>query len=202
MFCGKCGRQLDENKTTCAFCGHNNTIGEKKAKATIKIRIKHIIVFVLIFICCFYGIKTIINKTGIHSSPEKVVTAMYEAEKEIDMDKLMKCYPDFIIKEFALEYGLDENASRKEVGNKYIKQFRFLSPEEPDISSVTAFEPITASEDIFYEVSNYECATFDDISKITEMVEVRIKYWRDASYSYDFNDYWTIKVDGKWYVLP
>lgn len=143
-------------------------------------------------------IFVLLKTSGINSSPEKVAAAIVKSEYEVDVKIMIKCMPDFVVKELAVDNGLSENASRKEVIKAIQEDYRAVTPQNVEIiSTQIAGEGTTEEYTIFRELFDYLTdKEYDSIEKIAKV---------DVECTVDGDDVsiqvTCIKMDNKWYFL-
>ena len=195
MFCKNCGAELNETSEFCRECG--TKIGEQKAdkKSPVGNR-KHfyaMIVAVLALIVFFC-----VRNNSVNSSPEKVAAATLKSEYEADIKTMMKCFPEFTIREIAAEESLPADASRNEVANIVKRNYRYETPQKVKIIETELVKEYDISEyTIFREL--YDYMTDDDYASITKVAKVNVRFTVDNEE--DSIQMTCIKMKNKWYFL-
>lgn len=197
MFCKNCGIELDENAEFCAQCDKKIS-EESSVEKTVVITRKKWLIPVLTLALMVAIIFVLLKTSGINSSPEKVAAAIVKSEYEVDVKIMIKCMPDFVVKELAVDNGLSENASRKEVIKAIQEDYRAVTPQNVEIiSTQIAGEGTTEEYTIFRELFDYLTdKEYDSIEKIAKV---------DVECTVDGDDVsiqvTCIKMDNKWYFL-
>lgn len=196
MFCKNCGIELQEGVKFCPECGTDvNAVAKKKINITVKNKkilvIFSVILAAIIFLIC-------INANGVNSSPEKVAAAIVKSEYEIDIDTMLKCFPDFTLKDIAVDEGLPSDASYNEIKNAVKKAYRYETPYKVKIVNVEEIGSYDISEyTIFRE--RYDFMTDSEYSSITKIAKVKVEFYVDGEA--DSETITCIKMKGKWYYL-
>ena len=139
-----------------------------------------------------------IKANSINSSPEKVAIATIKSEYEIDIKTMMKCLPDFTIKELADEEGLSPNASRSEVAKVVAKNYRYETPQRVKIIDTEIVGEYDISEyTIFREL--YDYMTDNEYNSIDKVAAVDVNYTVDGIE--ESTQIICIKMSDKWYFL-
>ena len=194
MFCIKCGSEIADESSFCMNCGASQ---KERTRIGIKLSKKFWCAVVILLI----GVITVVFLQfggGINESPEQVAVAAVEAMYEVDPDKLVQTFPDFVVRENAQAYGLvEESATREEIA-KAMKEFIALSsPVRQDAEIISC--KITGdldSQDISW---SYYGITRSEFLAITDTAVVMIECLVDNENLY--REIYCIEMDDKWYVL-
>lgn len=196
MFCKNCGIELNENAEFCSQCGKKVEESHTNKKIIVKNRKTIVAVAMIVLVAIIASIW--IKSNNVNSSPEKVAAAVIKSEYEIDINTMIKCFPDFTIREIAVEEGLSETASRSEVIKKVKESYRYETPLKVNI--------ICSELEGKYDVSNYtffreiyEYMTNNEYKSITEVAEVSVDYFIDGEK--ESTQITCIKMKNKWYFL-
>ena len=211
MFCKKCGKELKGNAKFCTECGEkinsvNDSIstsisgvvsdsGKKSTylKVKIGILILSMILAVVIVVMC-------ISSNSINSSPESLAIAVVESEYEIDIDKMVKCFPDFTLRALAKEYGLSKKANRSEIVEAIEEDYR---KEKPIAIEIIGAKVVSVQETddknfvLFREL--YDHMTDEEYESITKVANVEVEIFKDGKKKTIALK--TIEIDGDWYLL-
>ena len=195
MFCKKCGNELGDEALFCPECGTNVDDNEKKKKNFTLSTKKAIIVAVsFILIICVCIVIVVVN--SVNFSPENVAVAVLTSEYEVDIDTMMKCFPEFTLREIADDCDLPTDASVREISNAVKKDYRFETPQEVKIISVKEIAKFDISE---YDLDREEFMTYSEYVSIKKISVVEIDFFVDGER--DTVEVTCIKMKGKWYFL-
>lgn len=204
MICKKCGQMIEDNVTFCPACGNKVETteqilheGSKQSKPK-----KHLmLVVVLVSVAVLIAILT--NVIGIHSSATKIAETLIESQLELDFDKEVKCYPDFILREMADEYELDLDATKSEIAEARKKDYRYAS--RTDVETITAKIIKTYDDpndcDVYWR--GYRHMFSDEFDEIKEVALVTVFFTVDEDeYTRELSvDVYCVKIKNKWYYL-
>ena len=197
MFCKNCGTELTENAEFCTHCGKKINEEQNVTKATVIINKNWLLpVFAIVLVSLLAFI--LFKPSRINSSPEKVAAATVESEYEVDIDTMMECFPDFIIKELAADAGLPEGSKRSAVAEEIKKDYRYTKPQEVEIMSTEIVNVYTTDEyTIFREL--YDYLTDEEYRLITSIAKVNVNFKVDAEEKSIVLT--CIEMDDEWYFL-
>ena len=196
MFCTNCGKEVGASDAFCPNCGSNvETV--TKAKKQIPINKKSIVVFLGI-IAAIALIITVWQGNGVNASPEKVAIAAVTGEYEADIDLMVKCFPDFTIRELAWEYGLSSDASRSEVKQKIKEAYRYTEPRTVSDAKAEVVG-IYSMDEIDFLKELYDDMTDEEYEEIAEIAKVKVAFSVDGEP--EDVQATCIKMNGKWYLL-
>lgn len=195
MFCPNCGSEMSDAAAFCANCGHAYGAEVDAPKQKVN---KKIVIWLLPVAVLLVALFCLFANNGVNKSAESVAIAALESEYEVDIDKMMKVFPEFTIRELAAEYGLSPNATRKEVGNEIRKEYRYTTPADIEFLDAT----VTAEYDIskytiFREL--YDYMTDEDYDMITHVAKVEVRFRMDGDK--ESVTVTCIKMKNKWYLL-
>ena len=213
MFCKYCGAELAEDAKFCMQCGAGLDESEPatepiaaKPKANKKIiavaaAALAVVAALIVFLC--------VKNNGVNASPEAVAEAYLVSLYEFDAETQVKCWPDFMIKEVAVEYGL-KNASRRAVTKELAGMMQGEIPEKVIIKSVRVVKEYDVGEieDWYhFDFGNNlrfaygpEYAIDRDLKNIRTAAKVKVRYTVDGEE--DMMEIVTVKIKSKWYILP
>lgn len=198
MFCSKCGVQFEQETNFCPNCGVNlKSDTQSKAKKQISINKKTL--FLIVAAVAIGLVFLIAGNIGVNSSPEKVAIAAVESEYEIDIDKMIKVFPEFTLRELADDYGLSFNASRNDIANEIKKDYRYVSPEEVHIIEAEVIEEYSLEEFLRYDDFYNDYMTDTDFEGISDIAVVDVYFTVDGDEERVQVD--CIKIKGKWYLM-
>lgn len=196
MFCKNCGIELNEAADFCPECGvkvEDLHISKKIVIPKTK-RVFSLIIVVLAIIVTLICVKT----TGVNSSPEKVAVATVKSEYEIDIKTMVKCFPEFTLKEIAEGLGLSEDASRSEIIREIEEDYRYETPQDIEIIRTELVSEYDISEyTIFREI--YDYMTDKEYDSITKVAKVDVEFTVDGDR--EEIQLTCIKMKNKWYFL-
>lgn len=196
MYCANCGKEISDDAAFCQSCGCRAESGTKEKKL-IAFNKKSIVV-ILGIIAAVILIFKVCQANSVNASPENVATAAVTSEYEVDIDLMVKCFPDFTIRELAWEYGLPSGASRSEVKQKIKEAYRYTEP--CTVSEVKAeVIGIYSMDEITFLRELYDDMTDDEYKGITEIAKVKVKFRVDEKT--EDVQITCIKMKGKWYLL-
>lgn len=196
MYCSNCGKEISDADAFCQSCGSIAKTGTKEKKL-IAFNKKSIVV-ILAIIAAVVLIFKVCQANSVNASPENVAIAAVTSEYEADIDLMMKCFPDFTIRELAWEYGLPSGASRSEVKQKIKEAYRYTEP--CTVSDVKAeVVGIYSMDEITFFKELYDDMTDDEYKGITEIAKVRVTFRVDGET--EDVQVTCIKMKGKWYLL-
>lgn len=196
MYCPNCGNEISDADAFCQSCGYSVEIGSK-AKKQIAFNKKSI--FILLGIIAVVVLIFMVWQTNsVNASPENVAIAVVTSEYEADIDLMIKCFPDFTIRELAWEYGLPSNASRSDVKKELKKEYRYtesykVSNAKAEVLGIYSMDEIT----IYREL--YDDMTDEEYEKITAIAKVKVTFRVDGEA--EDVQLTCIKMKGKWYLL-
>lgn len=196
MFCKNCGIELNEKTAFCPQCGLKTEDSHINKKITVKKGkgILAIAIVILVVIVASIWLKP----NSVNASPEKVAAAVIKSEYEVDIKTMMKCFPDFTIREIAVDEGLSENASRSDVMKKVKENYRYETPQKVDIISNELVGEYDISDyTIFREL--YDYMTDNEYNLITKVAKVDVEFTVDGEE--DSIQITCIKMKNKWYFL-
>lgn len=206
MFCVKCGQEIVEGSQYCTNCGQpvnggstapnqeavlaTQNVKANKGKSKFWLAFLAVVVVIIAFV--------FIRASDVNSSPEKVAIAVVESEYEVDIDKMVKCVPDFIIREWAVRYDLSENASRNEVAKEIKEDYRYEEPAKvknirAEVTDVYDIEDYIIFRELYDYMSDQE---YDSIS---EVARVTVEFTLDGDD--ESVEVICIKMKNKWYYL-
>lgn len=196
MYCENCGKELGEASVFCQSCGCSvKTDTKQKKQITFN---KKSVVIILGIIAAAALIFKVCQARSVNASPENVATAAVTSEYEADIDLMVKCFPDFTIRELAWEYGLPSNASRSDVKQKIKEAYRYTEPST--VSDVKAeVVGIYSMDEITFFKELYDDMTDEEYEEITEIAKVKVTFRVDEKPK-DVQ-ITCIKMEGKWYLL-
>lgn len=195
MFCPNCGSEMNDTVAACSNCGYSrsNEAASKERNAKRK-NVKWLLLtaaLVVVAICLFAN-------TGINKSAENVAIAAVESEYEVDIDKMVKVFPDFTIRELAADYGLSIDATRQQVANEIKKDYRFETPADIKIIDATVTREYNISEyTIFREL--YDYMSEKDYDMISHVAKVEVRFYLDGEEN--SVTVTCIKMKNRWYLL-
>lgn len=195
MFCKNCKAELNENTDFCSQC--EIEINETPVHKVIVPKRKRIIISAIIILVV--AISLVCIKTyDVNSSPEKVAAATIKSEYEVDIKTMMKCFPDFSIREIAVDEGLAENAHRSDVIKEVEADYRHKTPQKVEITSTELIGEYDISDyTIFREL--YAYMTDKEYDLITRVAKVNVGFnLDDKENSIQIT---CIKMKNKWYLL-
>lgn len=196
MFCRKCGTELNEKADFCTQCGLK--IGDSHIHKKVIIPKRNSLIFLVLVILAIIITLTLVKTNSVNSSPEKVAAATIKSEYEIDIGTMMKCFPDFTIREIAVDEGLSENASRSEVIKEVKEDYRYETSQKVEIVSSQLMEEYDISDyTIFREL--YDCMTDKEYDLITKVAKVNVEFIVDGEEN--SIQITCIKMKNKWYFL-
>lgn len=192
MFCEKCGQEMKETDLFCVNCGSRT---EKRAGVGVNKKYIAVIFAVVVVVAVIVGISNISN---VNASPEKVAEAAVISEYEIDIDLMIKCFPDFTIRELALDYGLSPNAGRSEVKRAIKEAYRYekaytVSNIKTELLSCYDIEEITFLKELYDDMTN------EEYEAITQIATVKVSYQVDGEN--ESTQLTCVEIKGKWYLL-
>ena len=131
------------------------------------------------------------------SSATDAAEGYLQAYASHDIEALMDCVPDFMIRDLAVEVGLDENASRSDVA----KRAKIMMPSsgKTDIKIIAAMIEEFGSPDDYRILNNsyFDYLYPEDRAKITEVAIVEVVFMYEGDQ--ETAEIMCIKMDGKWY---
>ncbi len=193
MFCKSCGAELNDTAEFCSQCGKK--VGG--TQITVKINKKSLVAIAVVILTAIIGLVFVTNN-NINASPEKLAAAVIKSEYEIDIKTMMKCFPDFAIREIAVDEGLSENASRSEVVKKVQESYRYETPRKVEIVDAEIVGEFDISEYTIYR-ELYDYMTDKDYDMITEVAQVKVEFTVDGDEG--SVQVTCIKMKNKWYFL-
>lgn len=191
MFCEFCGKEISNENGQCPYCSTSVS-----SKTIIKKNFKFLLP-VLLFILALAAVL-LFNANSINSSPEKVAIAAVESEYEADVDKMIKCFPDFMIKEIAYDCGLSPNASKKKVVSSLKEDYRYASVNKVSNANATVIAECDAEDYILYK-EMYAYMTDNDMDAIKKVARVEVSFVVDGDNK--CVDLICIEMNNKWYFL-
>lgn len=200
MFCAKCGAELPNDAKFCKGCGERTHINQEEKAASvlngIKPNMKWIIiaaaaVLVVVFLLIFGG-------NGVNSSPESVAIATIKSEYEADTDTMVEVFPEFLVKQIAVENGLTKNASRGDLADALEEAYRRKTPKQVEILSTERVGEYTTDRYIIFR-ELYDYMTDEDYDDITKVVKVKVKFTVNGDT--DSITLPCIEMNGDWYYL-
>lgn len=206
MFCVKCGKEIAEGTQYCTNCGQavngERTASNQEAvlatKNTKTNKGKGIILLAVLAVVAVVLAFVFIRASDVNSSPEKVAIAVVESEYEVDIEKMVKCVPDFTIREWAVRYGLSKNASRSEVVKEIKEDYRYEEPEKLKNIRAEVIDRYDIEDYIiFRELFDY--MSDQDYDAISEVARVRVEFTLDGDD--ESVEVICIKMKNKWYYL-
>lgn len=199
MFCSKCGVQFEEKTNFCPNCGVNLKC-ETQTQAKKQMSINKKALFLIAVAVLTIGLVFLVaGNIGVNSSPENVAIAAVESEYEIDIDKMIKVFPEFTLRELADDYGLSFNASRDDIGNEIKKDYRYISPEEVHIIEAEVIEEYSLEEFLRYDDFYNDYMTDTDFEGISDIAVVDVYFTVGGEEERVQLD--CIKIKGKWYLM-
>jgi len=196
VYCPNCGNEISDADAFCQSCRYSVEIGSK-AKKQITFNKKSIFILLGI-IAVVVLIFMVWQANSVNASPENVAIAVVTSEYEADIDLMIKCFPDFTIRELAWEYGLPSNASRSDVKKELKKEYRYtesykVSNAKAEVLGIYSMDEIT----IYREL--YDDMTDEEYKKITAIAKVKVTFRVDGEA--EDVQLTCIKMKGKWYLL-
>ena len=222
MFCGKCGKELYGRVEFCPNCGtkinsnesnniennndnsnsynynnsdnHNHVSNRKKSsylKNKLAISLIFLILAGVIVVVC-------VNYNSVNSSPEKLAIAVVESEYEIDIDKMVKCFPDFTIRAIAEKYGLSKDANLSKVVEAMKKAYQKEIPMQVEIIKTEIVDEYNSGEYILYR-SLYDPMTDEEYQSITKIAKVKVELFLNGEET--SITILSVEIDGDWYLL-
>lgn len=195
MFCPNCGSEMNDAATACSNCGYSQsdevTSKERNAKRKNVKWLLLIAALVVAAICLF-------TNAGINKSAENVAIAAVESEYEADIDKMVKVFPDFTIRELAADYGLSIDATRQQVANEIKRDYRFETPADIKIIDATVTREYDISEYTIFRES-YDYMSEKDYDMISHVAKVEVRFYLDGEEN--SVTVTCIKMKNKWYLL-
>ena len=196
MYCANCGKEIGDSDIFCPSCGTGVGTGATAKKdslfhkKSIFVLLGIIAAVALIFFLC--------QKNSVNASPENVAKAAVISEYEADIDLMVKCFPDFTIRELAWEYGLSSDASCSEVKQRIKQDYRYTQPNT--VSDVkTEIVSIYSMDEITFFKELYDDMTDEEYEGITELAKVNVTFRVDGEA--EEVQLSCIKMKGKWYLL-
>ena len=192
MFCPHCGTSQEENAAFCSECGASlrDPVPTKKRKKTE-------LLLVVAIVAAIIAAVLIMNVTSVNSSPEKVAIAAIESEYEADIDKMIKCFPDFTLREIALDYDLSSNASRTEIKNKLKEEYRYNTSEKVTNARAEVISTHSPSDISSFWVK--DDITDEEFDTLQEIARVRVDFTVDGDEK--SIQVFCVKMENKWYLL-
>lgn len=196
MFCRNCGTELNEKADFCTQCGLK--IGDSHIHKKIIIPKRNGLISVVVVILTIIITLTFIKTNNVNSSPEKVAVATIKSEYEIDIETMIKCFPDFTIREIAVDVGLSPDANRSEVIKEVKEDYRYETSQKVEIVSSQLMEEYDIGDyTVFRELYNY--MTDKEYNLITKVAKVNVEFIVDGE---EISIQMTcIKMKNKWYFL-
>lgn len=197
MICEKCKNRLNKNDSYCTECGTKINNNDSNSNKTLYLKIKvgvllvSLILAVVIIVVCISG-------NSVNSSPEELAIAVVESEYEIDIDKMVKCFPDFTIRALAKEYGLSKNANISEVIEKLEEDYRKEKPIDVEIIDAKIVDEYDVDEDLLLR-GLYDPMTDKEYKSITKMVRVKVEFIANGENK--SAKLMCIEIDDNWYLL-
>ncbi|MBQ4601488.1 MAG: zinc ribbon domain-containing protein, partial [Clostridia bacterium] len=148
MYCKKCGKEVDSLSKFCPECGAE----QEKAGLTFSFTYGKAVLAVLAVLILVVVIVLAAQSKGVNSSPEKLAAATVESEYEADIDKMVKCFPEFTLREFAEDYGLSENAGPKKIADKIKEDYGNIEPVKVKITDSRLIGNYNKEDCIFPEM--------------------------------------------------
>lgn len=194
MYCKECGKEVSLNSKFCPECGaEQEKVGLSFSFTYGKAGLAVLAVLILVAVIIVLAAQT----NGVNSSPEKLAAATVESEYEVDIDKMVKCFPEFTLHEFAEDYGLPENAGPKKIADKIKEGYRNVEPVKVKITDSTLIGSYNKEDCIFPEM--YDGMTREVYDSITDMARVRVEFELDGEA--EQVSITCIEIKGKWYLL-
>lgn len=196
MYCINCGKEIGDDAAFCQSCGCSAE-ARMKGKKLIAFNKKSIVI-ILGVIAAVILIFKVCQANSVNASAKNVAIAAVTSEYEVDVDLMVKCFPDFTIRELAWEYGLPTGASRSEVKQKIKEAYRFTEPST--LSDVKAeVIGIYSMDEITFLRELYDDMTDEEYKGITEIAKVKVTFRIDEE-TEDVH-VTCIKIKSKWYLL-
>ncbi len=178
---------------------------QKKQLDKVKvIKIAKIIIPVLVVVLVLAVICSLISNSGVNSSPEKVAVAVVESIYSEDYEKMVYCFADYMISDFAERYGMSSDTSREDL----IKNIRSYEAEHDDSEETKQKIKITGTEiidissiedSIIYYDYYYEDMSYSVLSSIEQVAEIEVHFWVEGEE--ECHQVICIEIDGKWYFF-
>lgn len=195
MFCEKCGTALEEGALYCAGCGAQQASvpveGKKQRKKGFLI-----VILILLAVVATFGIYHALF--NVNASPERVAAAYIESAFEKDYHKLLKCYPDCVVRRIADDVDLPENASRRKIAKSLKEQYATTEKQDYRIVSIEIEEQGDKSD--FYIFRELYDMTKEEYNSISEAAMVEVELEDEDGDEYTMNVL-CIEMDSKWYAL-
>ncbi len=202
MICLKCGTECDDSVSFCPNCGsslnsNDNQTNDNTVNKPTKSPLKLILILVVILAIVTTGIILLTNNDG-YNSPEKLANAFVEATFELDPEKLVSCFPDFMIEKNGNNYGLT-NATRKELVKALKNEIKKSGETKQKVKIISV--DINRELSTGYDMFDYFGISNDEKEKITRVVELNVKYSLGNENSEENFEIICFEESNKWYIL-
>ena len=164
---------------------------KKKKMTTIGCICGAVAILAIVLILVFGG-------SGGFSSATDAAEAFITAYGNRDIEGILNCVPDFMIRELAVEAGLDEDAPRSDI-IKMAKAMGVIKENNTKILSSRIEERGKPEEYSRLNNSYYDYLYPEDRAKITEVAIVEVTFMYDGDE--EEAEVVCIKMDGRWYAI-
>ena len=213
-FCGKCGAKVSDGVVFCPNCGES--IGENGDEAVtqneffeadtktqrqgkIIANALRIIILAAVLIVAFLSVKSLFFKKPY----EKIIEKYYDALENQDVDKLYSLFPPQYYESMEKELDYDEEDIRDGFRDKLQSELESAENEYGD--------DITYKVEEYTDIDKYDNDKLDIMNdsyseigmEASQMYEVGVKVKTNGKEGTGVSDenFFIIKVDGKWYMM-
>ncbi len=204
MYCKNCGALLEDNVKFCSNCGTQLDVTKKQFDKTNITKIAKIAIPILAVVVVITIVASLIGNGGVNSSPEKVAAAAVESIYLEDYEKMIECFADYMVSDYAERYGLSPDASRKDLV-RYMED-QASEYENSDDSKqkikITDIETIDISilqDSVIYDDYYYEDMSYSVLSTIEQVAEIEVHFLIEGEE--EWHQVICIEIDGKWYFF-